>query len=116
MTSALTTSRLQTFGDDAHIASWAVMTTAIAGDPLELVGSADRSVQVAGTFNGATVVLEGSNDGTNYVTLKDVFGNAISLTAAGLRQVAEITRYVRPSASGGGGSQSVTVTMLARRA
>jgi len=75
-------------------------------------GSQFKSFQVEGTFGSATVICQGSNDGTNYETLHDLNGNAVSFTAAGLKSVEEVVRYVRPSASGGSGSQSVTVSML----
>ena len=43
--------------------------------PFEFVDWADRTIHVYGTFGvGGTVVLEGSNDGTNYVTLTDSNG------------------------------------------
>lgn len=70
----------------------------------------DLSVQVTGTFGGATVVLQGSNDGSTWATLTDHAGNAVSFTAAGLKSVAEATAYVRPLLSGGSGS-TITVNM-----
>lgn len=42
------------------------------------------SLQVTGTFNGSTLALEASNDGTNYAALP----TAVSLTAAGIKSVA----------------------------
>jgi hypothetical protein len=82
------------------------------GEPFQNPGSADRSVQVTGTFGaGGTVVLEGSNDGTNYRTLTDPQGNALSFTSAGLEAIQEITRYVRPRVTAGDGTTSLTVTL-----
>lgn len=69
------------------------------------------SVQVGGTFGSATVVLQGSNDGTTYATLLDSQGNAISKTAAGFEQVQDRARYIRPSSSGGS-SSAVDVTLF----
>lgn len=74
---------------------------------------ADKSVQVEGTFGAATVVLEGSNDGTNWHTLRDPTGAALSFTTAGLKAVMETTLHVRPKSTGGTAS-SVTVTLLGR--
>lgn len=96
------------------IVTWAGITEADTCDPVELVGLPDRSIQFAGTFGSATVVAQGSNDGTNYVTLTDPQGNAISKTSAGIEMIAEVARYTRPSASGGTG-QSLTVSMLCRK-
>ena len=74
---------------------------------------ADRSVQFAGTWGGGTVVWEGSNDGTNYETLNDAQGSAISKTANALEQVVEITQFARPKVTTG--VTGVTVTCLVRR-
>lgn len=71
------------------------------------------SVQVTGTFGGATVTMTGSNDGTNYVTLKDVNGNDVSFTAAGLVGFDGLTLYVKPAITGGT-ADSVTVTVVYR--
>lgn len=76
---------------------------------------ADRSVQIDGTFNNATVLIEGSNDGTNYQTLTDPQGNAISKTAAALEQIMEQVLFLRPRTTGGGASQDIQVTIVARR-
>lgn len=86
-----------------------------AADPFEWVEWADKSVQVIGTFNGGTVVIEGSNDGTNWVTLSDPQGNALSKTAAFLEQILEATRYVRPRVSAGTGVD-LDVFFVLRRA
>jgi hypothetical protein len=96
-----------------HLA-WAVAWTlanAEAGDQLEMPGASDRSVQVSGTFGGATAVLQGSNDGVTWNTLTDPQGNALSFTAGGLEAVLELTRYVRPSVSGGDGTTSVAFVL-----
>lgn len=85
----------------SSIVTWSPLATGDTGEPLQGVGLSDRSVQFTGTFGGATVVLEGSNDGINYVTLTDPAGVALSFTSAGLKQLLQITRYMRPSVSGG---------------
>lgn len=78
---------------------------------------ADRSVQVAGTFGaGGTLLIEGSNDGTNWATLNNVQGTALSITAAGIKQVAEVTTQVRARVSAGDGTTSLNVAFLLRRA
>lgn len=93
---------------------WTPFThTNTTGDAFEFPDYSDRSVQITGTFDSATVVLEGSNDGTNWVTLTDPQGNAISKTSAGLEQIEEVTRYIRPKHSGGTSAESITVTVLA---
>ena len=61
------------------------------------------SVQASGTFGGATVVMQHSNDGTNWFTAKDLQGNDISLTADGIAEFSLSSAYIRPSLSGGSG-------------
>jgi hypothetical protein len=71
-------------------------------------------VQLAGTAGaGLNVVVEGSNDGTNWATLKDPFANPIAFTTAGISQIVEISRYIRPRVAGGDGTTNVTVTLVA---
>jgi len=102
-------------GVDAVVATWTPLAAAgDVGQPLQRTDLADRSVQVTGTFAGATIVLEGSNDGVNYFTLSSPAGAALSFTAPGLLQVNEPTAFVRPHVTLGGGA-SLTVTMTARR-
>jgi hypothetical protein len=83
-----------------------------AAEPQGLSGLAG-SVQFTGTFGGATITLTGSNDGTNFVTLEDTNGEAISVTAAGLVDFATACRYIKPGISGGTGDD-VDVTVVLR--
>jgi hypothetical protein len=98
--------------------TWAALTA--ANDTGVALGKnfmdfVDRSVQIAGTFDGATVILEGSNDGTNYRPLTDPQGNDISKTSASLEQITESVLHARPRLTGAGGSTSITVTIAARK-
>lgn len=95
------------------IVKWEGLTAAnAAGSAVEMPAWSDRSVQAVGTFDSATIVLQGSNDGATWATLTDPQGNAISKTSAGLEAVSELTRYIRPSTSGGGGSQDLDCYVL----
>jgi len=106
----------------AHIASWNVKRTSVPaeldeGSPVEMPGSADRTIQVSGVFGaGGTVIIEGSNDGTNYRTIHDAQGFDLSFTSAKVESVSEITRYIRPRITGGvADTTNLTVTMVLRR-
>lgn len=99
---------------DGFVVTWSDMADADVGQALAGYGSPDRCVQVAGTFDGATVAVQGSNDGTNWETLRDPLGNALTFTAEGLRGVLEVPRYVRPEVSGGGASTDVNVVLFVR--
>jgi hypothetical protein len=99
------------------IGSWSGLTKATddTGDPVALPNRADRSVQVTGTFGGGTIVIEGSLDGTNYVTLTDPQGNSLSKTAAFLEAISEAVRYIRPRVTAGDGTTSLVCTILFRK-
>lgn len=92
-------------------------TGSLDGDPLgpEWLEYVDRTVQVVGTFDGGTVVLQGSNDGANWVTLNAPGNAALSFTAAGLKQILEACAYIRPLLSGGT-SPVIDVIVCGRRA
>lgn len=99
-------------------AEWLALTTGDDGQPINWSEFADRSVQVYGTFGGATVTMQGSNDlgpvPTNWNTLTDLQGNALAFTVAGLEMVAEPTCWIRPVVTGGVGA-SLNVQMFLRR-
>lgn len=100
----------------AYLATWTNLTTTdVDGEKVAYAGASDRTVQVVGTFGaGGTVVIEGSNDGTNWATLTDPQGNALSFTAAKVETVMELTRYIRPRVTGGDGTTDLTVILLMR--
>lgn len=100
-------------GDGSVVSfSWALVTNGDTGAPMAFTQWTDRSVQLNGTFGG-TIVWEGSNDGTNYETLTDAQGVAMSYTANALKQAVEVTLYARPRVAAG--VTGVTVTCVARR-
>ncbi len=96
------------------VVSWTPLAGTDVGSAVELPRLSDRTVQILGTFDSATVVLQGSLNGTDWVTLTDPQGNAISKTAAAIEAVTEVVRFIRPSLSGGLGSCAVTVLLLAK--
>jgi hypothetical protein len=70
-------------------------------------------MQVTGTFGGGSVALQGSNDGTNWVALKDLAGAVIAITAAGGVDFSVSCVYIRPLITGGTGND-VDVTIALR--
>lgn len=104
--------------DSIAIYSWPLLTTTdTTGAPIGIVAFADRCVQVTGTFgSGGSISVQGSNDGTNYAILKNAQGTAVTFTAAGIQQVVELPRYMRPIVTAGDGTTSLTATLVARRA
>jgi hypothetical protein len=117
LTVALITSKIVGGGDgSAKLITYAALVEAdIDPSPIELVEFADRSVQVVGTFNGGTITIEGSNNGTDWVPLTDPQGNNLTFTAGKIEQIQELTRYVRPRVTAGTGV-SVNVFFVVRRA
>jgi hypothetical protein len=117
-----------TFGDNAQYVTWAGLTVAAndVGEKFECPGAADRSVQLTGTLGtGGEVTMQGSNvaapadafDSTDWAVLNDLDGNPLTLSAIGeLKQVREVSRWIRPFISGGDGSSDLGVAMIARRA
>lgn len=72
------------------------------------------SVQFTGTFNGGTTAaLQMSNDGTNWVTIKDLQGVPISTTAAAMFEFTCSAAYIRPSVTIGS-SDDVDVILVLR--
>lgn len=88
-------------GGRGLINTWETLTAGDDGEPVLRIEFVDRSVQVIGTFGGATILIQGSNDGVNYYTLNDLQGNALTFSVAGLKGVAEPTKYIKPVVSGG---------------
>lgn len=99
------------FGNTVVIYTWAALANGDSGAPVQGPGWADRSFQVEGTFgSGGTVLIEGSNDGTNYRTLNDPFGNALSLTSAGVFELTQIALWMRPRVSAGDITTNITIS------
>lgn len=111
-----TRTRGQFVGDNTESFQWSGLQNGDDGEPMTIPGAADRSVQVAGTFgSGGSVSLVGSNDGANWVVLRDPQGNLLTFTAAGLKAVLELTAFVKPNVTAGDGSTALTMTVLAKR-
>ena len=102
-----------TFAGKGAVLTWATAdnddTFTAASAP-----SVDKyTLQVTGTFDSATITLTGSLDGVTYSNITDAAGNAVALTAEGCRTFNFRALYVKPITSGGGGSTSLSVKLLA---
>ena len=79
---------------------------------------ADRSVQFSGNFSSVltSAQLLGSNDGgANWFPLKDAFGNAISMSSAGLAQITEVVEQICPVTPGGSSLTAVNCYLYMRK-
>jgi len=94
---------------------WTDYSTADTATPIKVqnMQGLAGSVQATGTFGSATVAIQVSNDGTNYVTLKDGFGAPITFTAAGMTEFSTAALYLKPTSTGGT-ADNVTVTVVLR--
>ena len=114
---ATVTPTITRINDETARITWVLTNTDADGAPVgkHWADHADRNVQVLGTFGGATVAMQGSNDGgTTYFTLDDPQGTDLSFSAAGGKAVSEVPQLTRPLLTGGAAS-SVTVAMVLRR-
>ena len=100
------------YGNSAvQTVQWTPVTEADTCRAVQYPEFSDKSIQVAGTFGGASVALNGSNDGSNFAALRDPSSTTIAITTAGIKAVLENTLQVQPAATGGTG-QSLTITIL----
>jgi CRISPR/Cas system CMR-associated protein Cmr3 (group 5 of RAMP superfamily) len=75
----------------------------------------DKTVQIAGTFGaGGSINVEGSNDGTNWMILTDMAGDAITMVAAGLVTIMENPLFVRANVTAGDENTDLTMVIVAR--
>jgi len=112
----LRTSSLNSDGS-AAIVTWAAVTNGSDGTFADLGDFADKAVQVIGTLGvGGSISVQGSNDGTNFVTLTKPGGTAATFTALGVCAIVENTRYIKPIVTAGDGTTSLTAILFARRA
>lgn len=95
---------------------WEALGNADDGAPVSVGYAADITVQAIGTFGGATVRLQGSNDGTNWHNMTQKGGTtALGFTAAGVHSINEMPAYIRPLTAGGTGTDvDVIVAVHAR--
>lgn len=98
-----------------NLVLWETLTDVDTAASLSTNGTVPiiSAVQVVGSFGGAAVTMQGSNDGVNWINLKDVDGSAISLTAEGGAEFSCAYRFMRPNASGGS-SQDVDIYLCMR--
>jgi len=99
-----------------HKQTWTALASGDVGNALTAPNLPDKTVHLTGTFNTATCVIQGSNDGTNYETLADPNGNALSFTATGIETILENVQYIRPKTGTAGGSAAITVTVVSQSA
>ena len=104
----ITTGNSKSYG-----AAW-LLAAGETGDSVPFNQYTDRSVQVSGVFGGATVRIEGSNDGNVWSVLHDPQGNDLVYALSKIEAVSEATLRIRPVVVGGDGSTALVIALLGR--
>lgn len=94
---------------------WADIVTGdtITALPIAAQAAVAGAVQFGGTFGGATVGLQASNDGTTFFDLKDLSGSTVSTASAALFEFTTAAMYLRPVVAGGA-ANAIDVTVVLR--
>lgn len=100
---------------EVAVTTWSPLLASDDGAPVRLAVYSDRSVQVSGTFGGASVTIGGSNDGETYHALSDTSGNPLTLTSGALRQIVELPIFIKPRVFGGDGTTNLKVVLSGRK-
>ncbi len=96
-----------------YIVTWTPVTSADTCGPTSMPEYTDRSVQVSGTFDSASVAIHGSNNGgVSFVAMNDPTSTVIAITSAAIKAILENSDQIKPVITGGSGSQSLTVSIL----
>jgi hypothetical protein len=99
-----------------YLVTWGPMQNGDTGQPCDLPGFADRTIQVEGTLgSGGTVELQGSNDLVNFRVLHDPYSNPLDYTTLRIDHLTEIPALIRPVVLAGDGTTAIVVTMFIRR-
>lgn len=106
-------------GFKAWQVQWADIPSGALCAPVDLVEFSDRSVQIEGTFGTssmATVAIAGSNDLSNFETLRDPSSTSLTgLSATGIHGILEMTGLIKPVITGGDSGTLLTITLFLRR-
>lgn len=101
--------------DEPSVVSWGTITHADQGGSAELNSGLKRgTVILSGTYGGSdNFRIQGSIDGTNWATLRDVSNNSMSTTTGGASfEFETAARYIKVFVTNGGGSSSVACQII----
>lgn len=98
------------------LVSWLAVTNADTFQQFSLDEAVSEiTFHVGGTFNSATCTIQGGHITGQMLNMRRLDGTTASVTTASLLSVLERPLFIKPTATGGGGSQSLNVYMLVRR-
>jgi hypothetical protein len=92
---------------------WDALGSTDTAEVVEYSDWPDKTIHATGTWGGATMTVEGSNDNSDWVTLTNIHGTSLSVTDDCCHAIAENTRYLRLSTTGGDTTTAVTVSFTA---
>lgn len=90
---------------------WTGLTQDDEGSPCTAIRYRDKSVGVFGTFDTATVTIEGSMNGSDWVTLKNPLGDPLTFSSEGIEAILENPLFIRPVVDDSGTSADLTVVL-----
>lgn len=122
-TIAATVEKLGRIQGEVIVYTWTPMASGDVGSIVapEHMHMADRTFQAYGTWDGGVVSLKGTLETSTFAQgaiLTDPQGNAITLNGTPVDRVESVTEVVaqlRPEASAGGASMSVTAKLFLRK-
>ncbi len=98
--------------ESCYLYVWGPFTEADTCQSIAVPNLNDKSIHVSGTFGGASVALQGSNNNeASYTPLRSPDSVVIAVTAETIKAILENTAFVKPVATGGTG-QSLTCSLL----
>lgn len=111
----MATTVITTFPERGIVKSeWLALGDAENGLSSSIARWADKTVTAQGTFGGATITIQVSNnDGTTWHTAQDMVGAALTFTAAGAKVMASNCLLMRAITTGGTGT-TVSVQVCGR--
>lgn len=80
---------------------WDHLKAQETGTQLDSAAYSRISVQIEGEFDGATVRIEGSNNGEVWHVLVDSQDNHMNVSFPGIADIGQLSRYIRPVVMGG---------------
>jgi hypothetical protein len=100
-------------GNRAVLVTWTGLLNGDDGAPFEAADFDYDTLQATGTFGtGGSITMQGSNDGTAWVTLTDEANAALTFTAAGGDKAVQNFRHIRPIVTAGDGTTNLAVRAL----
>jgi hypothetical protein len=107
-------SSVQAQGENVPRIIWEALATGdtVVAAAIPYQAAIAGSVQIVGTFGGATVKLQVSNDGSTFFDMVDLGANALEATANAFFEFTTAAVYLRPAISGGTGDDVDVIVCL----